>query len=54
LWSVGSVIIREQRQRKIRNKGSWGRCSCATCSAEATRKHGTGEIGKQRMEEQKG
>jgi len=54
LWSVEDVTIRGRKQRRIGNRGSWGRCSCVTYGAEAARKHRTGETEKWRAEEWKG
>jgi len=47
------VIIREQRQRRIGNRGFWGRYSHVICGVKAVRRCGIGGVEKQRVEEQK-
>jgi len=47
------VIIKEQKQRRIVDRGSWGRCSCVTYGTEVVRRYGTGGTEKQKVEEQR-
>ena len=53
MWSVEDVSIKGQRQKRIGDKDSWGRCNCATCGAEVVKKHGIGGIEKRKKEEQR-
>jgi len=48
------VTTRGQRCRGTRNKASWERSNCATYGVEDVKRHRTGEIRKQKREEQKG
>jgi len=47
------VTIRGQRQKRIGNRGSWGRYRYAICGAGVVRRHEIGEIKKRKRKEQK-
>ena len=52
MWSTGGIIIREQKQRRIGDRGSWGRHNCVTCGVGVVKKHEIGGTEKQKVEEQ--